>query len=48
MKSFMYAYAINTSHTKEDINVFSVKDLTICDINNGIQSRNELVLSGRF
>jgi hypothetical protein len=27
MKSFVYAYAIGTSHMKEKINVFSVKDL---------------------
>ncbi len=24
----MYAYAIGTSHTKEKVNVFNVKDLT--------------------
>jgi hypothetical protein len=27
MKSFSYAYAIGTSHIKEKVNVFSVKDL---------------------
>jgi hypothetical protein len=50
MKSFMYTYAISTSHTKEKVNVFSVKDLarSICDLHNGIQSRDELVLSGTF
>jgi hypothetical protein len=37
------AYAIGTSHIKEKVNVFNVKDLawSICDLNNGIKSWNE-------
>jgi hypothetical protein len=30
MKSSMYAYAIGTSHIKEKVNVFNVKDLARC------------------
>ncbi len=30
MKSYVYAYAIDTSHIKEKVNVFSVKDLARC------------------
>ncbi len=40
MKFFMYAYAINISHVKEKVNVFSVKDLarSFCDLKNGVES----------
>jgi len=50
MKYFAYAYAISTSHTKEKVNVFSVKHpaTSICDLNNDIQFRDELMLSGTF
>jgi hypothetical protein len=33
MKSFVHAYAIGVSHTKEKVNVFSVKELTISSKN---------------
>ncbi len=43
----MYAYVIGTFHTKEKVNVFSVKVLvryivrSNCDINNGVESRDK-------
>jgi hypothetical protein len=43
MKSFAYAYAIDTFHIKEKVNVFSVKDLarSFCDLKNGVKSQNK-------
>jgi hypothetical protein len=48
MKGFVYAYVIGTSHTKEKVNVFNVKNLIGIIHYNGIQSRDELVLSCTF
>jgi hypothetical protein len=48
MNERFYAYVIDTSHTKEKVNMFNIKDLTRVIHYNGIQSRDELVLSCTF
>jgi hypothetical protein len=43
MKNYVYAYAISTSHIKEKIGMFNVKDLvrSSCDLKNGVKSQDE-------